>query len=51
MRLRSILRCRDHRRGRGRGRDHQLWPNAYFAERGLYSLVTARAAAVQSCLR
>jgi RNA-directed DNA polymerase len=51
MRLRSILRCRDHRRGRGRGRDHQLWPNAYFAERGLYSLVAARAAAVQSCLR
>ena len=24
MRLRSILRRRDHRRGRGRGRDHQL---------------------------
>ena len=51
MRLRSILRCRDHRRGRGRGRDHQLWPNAYFAERGLYSLVAARAAAVQSLRR
>ena len=51
MRLRSILRCRDHRRGRGRGRDHQLWPNAYFAERGLYSLVAARAVAVQSLRR
>jgi RNA-directed DNA polymerase len=51
MRLRSILRCRDHRRGHGRGRDHQLWPNAYFAERGLYSLVAARAAAVQSLRR
>jgi RNA-directed DNA polymerase len=51
MRLRSILRRRDHRRGRGRGRDHQLWPNAYFAERGLYSLVAARAAAVQSLRR
>lgn len=51
MRLRSILRCRDHRRGRGRGRDHQLWPNAYFAERGLYSLVAARALAVQSLTR
>jgi RNA-directed DNA polymerase len=51
MRLRSILRGRDHRRGRGRGRDHQLWPNAYFAERGLYSLVAARAVAVQSLRR
>ena len=51
MRLRSILRGRDHRRGRGRGRDHQLWPNAYFAERGLYSLVAARAVAVQSSRR
>lgn len=51
MRLRSILRRRDHRRGRGRGRDHQLWPNAYFTECGLFSLVTARAAAVQSLSR
>lgn len=51
MRLRSILRRRDHRRGRGRGRDHQLWPNAYFTERGLFSLVAARAAAVQSLTR
>lgn len=51
MRLRSILRRRDHRRGRGRGRDHQLWPNAYFADRGLFSLVAARAAAVQSSTR
>jgi RNA-directed DNA polymerase len=51
MRLRSILRRRDHRRGRGRGRDHQLWPNDYFAERGLFSLVAARSAAVQSLSR
>lgn len=51
MRLRSILRRRDHRRGRGRGRDHQLWPNAYFAKHGLFSLVAARAAAVQSLTR
>ena len=51
MRLRSILRRRDHRRGRGRGRDHQLWPNAYFTERGLFSLVATRAAAVQSLTR
>ena len=39
MRLRSILR-RDHgRHGRGRGRDHQRWPNAFFSEHGFFSLV------------
>ena len=38
MRLRSILRKRAHRQGRGRGRDHQRYPNAYFAELGLISL-------------
>lgn len=37
-RLRSILRKRDGRKGRGRGRDHNRYPNAYFAERGLISL-------------
>ena len=26
---------------RGRGKDHQRWPNAYFAEHGLFSLVAA----------
>ena len=41
MRLRSILRCRRKRKGRGRGADHQRWPNAYFEERGLFSLVKA----------
>lgn len=40
-RLRSILRKRTKRRGRARGSDHQRWPNAFFAERGLFSLVTA----------
>jgi RNA-directed DNA polymerase len=43
MRLRSILRKRHGRRGRGRGSDHQRWPNAYFAQHGLFSLTTARA--------
>lgn len=43
MRLRSILRKRHGRRGRGRGSDHQRWPNAYFAQQGLYSLTTAHA--------
>jgi len=38
MRLRSILRRRDKRKGRGRGLDHHRYPNAYFAARGLISL-------------
>jgi RNA-directed DNA polymerase len=48
MRLRSILRKRAGRRGRGRGLDHHRWPNAYFAELGLFSLKAAHAAACQS---
>lgn len=51
MRLRSILRHRTGRRGRGRGQDHQRWPNAYFREQGLFSLVEARALSVQSSTR
>jgi RNA-directed DNA polymerase len=37
-RLRSILRKRHGLRGRGRGRDHQRWPNRYFETLGLLSL-------------
>jgi RNA-directed DNA polymerase len=37
-RLRSLLRKRAGRKGRGRGADHQRWPNVYFADLGLYSL-------------
>jgi RNA-directed DNA polymerase len=48
MRLRSILRRRAGRRGRGRGADHQRWPNTFFAEHGYYSLETAYAMACQS---
>jgi RNA-directed DNA polymerase len=48
MRLRSILRKRDGRRGRGRGQDHHRYPNAFFAEQGLFSLTTAQAREVQS---
>jgi RNA-directed DNA polymerase len=51
MRLRSILRKRAGRRGRGRGSDHQRWPNAYFAELGLFSLKAAHALVVQSSRR
>lgn len=43
MRLRSILRRRQHRRGRGRGADHQRWPNAFFAAHGLFSMAVAQA--------
>jgi RNA-directed DNA polymerase len=48
MRLRSILRKRQGRRGRGRGADHQRWPNDFFAEQGLYSLKEAHRLACQS---
>ena len=47
MRLRSILRRRAHRDGRGQGRDHQRWPNAFFAARGYFSLEAAHRAACQ----
>ena len=46
MRLRSILRRRDRRRGRGRGADHQRWPNAFFRAHGLFSMADAWALAV-----
>ena len=51
MRLRSILRRRSHRGGRGRGTDHQRWPNSYFAVLGYYSLVRAHVTACQSSRR
>jgi RNA-directed DNA polymerase len=47
-RLRSILRRRMGKRGRGRGSDHQRWPNAFFAAHGLYSLKTAHKLVCQS---
>ncbi len=51
MRLRSILRRHQHRKGRGRGSDHQRWPNAFFTELGLFSLVQAHTSACQSLPR
>lgn len=48
MRLRSILRKRNHRRGRGRGADHQRWPNKYFRDQGLFSMTMAHEALCQS---
>jgi RNA-directed DNA polymerase len=47
-RLRSLLRKRMGRKGRGRGTDHQRWPNAYFADLGLYSLAAAHGRLCQS---
>ena len=43
VRLRSILRRRQGRRGRGRGADHQRWPNAFFVAHGLFSMAMAHA--------
>jgi RNA-directed DNA polymerase len=51
MKLRSLLRKRQGKKGRGRGIDHYRWPNAFFAKQGLYSLKTAHATARQSSLR
>jgi RNA-directed DNA polymerase len=51
VRLRSILRKRSGRKGRGRGLDHHRWPNAYFTNLGLFSLVTARELAARSSPR
>jgi RNA-directed DNA polymerase len=48
MRVRSILRKRAGRRGRGRGKDHQRWPNAFFARHGLFSMCAAHASDRQS---
>jgi len=52
MRMRSILRLRDGRGGRGYGYvDNALWSNTFFAEHGLFSLVTAHCLVRQSSLR
>jgi RNA-directed DNA polymerase len=50
-RLRSILRKRRGGRGRGRGTDHQRWPNRFFADLELFSLTAAHASARQSSRR
>ena len=51
MRLRSILRMRSGLKGRGRGADHQKWPNEFFNANGLFSLELAHQAACQSLKR
>ena len=48
-RLRAVLRKQEKRPGRGICRaDHQRWPNAFFAEAGLFALHTAWLSARQS---
>jgi RNA-directed DNA polymerase len=48
-RMRAILRKREKRPGFGRtSRDHLRWPNAFFAEHGLFTLHEAHVLASQS---
>ena len=48
-RLRAILRKQQKRPAMGLSRaDHARWPNAFFAEQGLFTMVEARALASQS---
>jgi RNA-directed DNA polymerase len=51
MRLRTILRCRENRYGRSRPGDLRRWPNAFFTEHGLFTLVAAHRLVCQSSLR
>lgn len=48
QRLRAILRRRQGMRGHVNKKDNVRWPNAYFAERGLFSMKNARFHARQS---
>ena len=48
MRLRSILRKRSKRQGRGAGLDHFRWRNAYFQQLGLFNLTQAHQRLFQS---
>lgn len=48
-RLRALLRRQQHRPGQGRClRDHTQWPNAFFADLGLFTMVEAHQLARQS---
>jgi RNA-directed DNA polymerase len=48
-RLRAVRRKQKKRPGSGRtGRDHRLWPNAFFAECGLFTMYKAYVLACQS---
>jgi RNA-directed DNA polymerase len=48
-RLRAMLRKQKHRPGQGKcRRDHEEWPNSFFADRGLFSMLQAHRQACQS---
>jgi RNA-directed DNA polymerase len=48
-RLRAVLRRQKHRPGQGRcRRDHTQWPNAFFADLGLFTMYEAHVLARQS---
>ena len=48
-RLRALLRRQKHRPGQGRClRDHKQWPNAFFADLGLFTMYEAHRTACQS---
>lgn len=51
QRLRALLKKRSKRRGVPKGADFYRWPNAFFAQHGLYRLVDASARARQSSPR
>lgn len=51
VRLRSILRRRSGRRGIASGSESVRWTNAYFAQQGLFSLLSARVKLRQSLRR
>jgi RNA-directed DNA polymerase len=51
MRLRSVQRKHEGRKGRGRGTDHNRWPNAFFRDLGLFFLVQAHQSLGQSSRR
>jgi RNA-directed DNA polymerase len=50
-RIRSILRKRIGLKGISRGLDHRRWPNEFFRGHGLFSLVEAHRALLQSSVR
>lgn len=50
-RIRSILRKRMGLKGISRGLDHRRWPNQFFRDHGLFSLVEAHRALLQSSSR
>lgn len=51
QRLRAILRKRTKRRGCAKGGDFHRWPNAFFVQHGLFSLVAAHRRTCQSSRR